>query len=60
MAELVDVQDLGSCVERRKGSSPFTSTIVNKLWLYVTTDKETQDIVSPLFISDKIGGDTGE
>ena len=26
MAELVDAQDLGSCVERRKGSSPFVRT----------------------------------
>lgn len=27
MAELVDVQDLGSCVERRTGSSPVPRTI---------------------------------
>lgn len=27
MAELADVQDLGSCVERRAGSTPVTRTI---------------------------------
>ena len=26
MTELADVQDLGSCVERREGSSPFFRT----------------------------------
>lgn len=26
--ELVDMQDLGSCVERRVGSSPFIRTII--------------------------------
>lgn len=26
MVELVDARDLGSCVQQRKGSSPFTGT----------------------------------
>ena len=31
MAELADVQDLGSCAERRVGSTPTTRTITNNL-----------------------------
>ena len=31
MAELADVQDLGSCAARRVGSTPTTRTIMNEL-----------------------------
>ena len=42
MAELADVQDLGSCAARRVGSTPTTRTIL----------KERRDVVVPLFVSD--------
>ena len=33
VAKLVDAQDLGSCIERCGGSSPFARTIIKKFLL---------------------------